>query len=79
MVKCETVRRPGLCTPFVDTRKAPAPLDLGCCPRWDRHALDAWLDGLSPYAKKSARKTTLADLLGADDGGLKARVRQQLP
>jgi predicted DNA-binding transcriptional regulator AlpA len=49
---------------LVDAREAPQPLDVGGCPRWLRRDLEAWLDGLSTYAKRPApRKTTLADLL----------------
>ncbi len=61
---------------LVDARDAPQAVDLGGCPRWDRHALDAWLDGLSGYNKRLPRKKTLADLLRGDDGSLEDQIRQ---
>ena len=61
---------------LVGTGDAPQPLNLGQCPRWDRRKLDDWLDAKSEYTKKSSRRKTLADLLGANDDHPQAQVRQ---
>lgn len=62
---------------LVDAGDAPAPMDLGGCPRWDRYKIDHWLDVKADYVKKSNR-TTLDDILGAGRGGDQAPVRKQL-
>ena len=61
---------------LVDANDAPAPLDLGGCPRWDRRKLDDWLDAKSEYVKRSSHKKTVADLLEAQLGNAQAEVRQ---
>jgi predicted DNA-binding transcriptional regulator AlpA len=61
---------------LVDAREAPQPVDVGGCPRWLRRDLECWLDALSSYSKRPSRKTTLADLLGKDNGNLEDQVRQ---
>jgi integrase/predicted DNA-binding transcriptional regulator AlpA len=61
---------------LVDAGDAPAPLDLGGCPRWDRRRLDDWLDAKSEYVKKSVK--TMAEILEARRGAAEAKVRPQV-
>jgi excisionase family DNA binding protein len=61
---------------LVDSGKAPAPPDLGGCPRWDRRALDEFMDSLSGYSKKSRK--TVSEMLEAERGSDQAEVRPRL-
>jgi predicted DNA-binding transcriptional regulator AlpA len=61
---------------LVDAGDAPAPLDLGGCPRWDRQKIDHWLDVKANYVKKSAK--TMAEVLEERRGNAQAEVRKQL-
>jgi predicted DNA-binding transcriptional regulator AlpA len=66
---------------LVDAGEAPAALDLGGCPRWDRKRLDGWLDAKSDYVKRRSRVTMLADLLEAEaeNGDDQTEVRSRVP
>jgi predicted DNA-binding transcriptional regulator AlpA len=61
---------------LVDSQDAPQPLDLGGCPRWDRRALDGWVDAKSEYRRK--RVKTMAEVLEERRGTDQAGLRQQL-